>query len=591
MSDSGDEADSRTASVGINRPRSNNSSTRGSGDNDSRPTKRRRRNQNRAKDVNDIVPRGGSFSGTPLQVDPEDTSSSGSSSESEKAGSDSGKSVSSQDKAPVNPNVGSTAPAISWNQGKKNAVRTTLGKRKAATQPASKPQTTTANPAQFSTVNAYWKARDDSASPEPSGKDTGVDEGSQSDEDSDDSSDLEEGEIDSEGDSDSESLGSEADDSIMLNIGSKPEDGADEYNPEDLVVMNGQTNGYTNGISQNGVSALPLASGTVSSESKEEAFRQFTQKYPSPPASLVDLNQEDMDIQARHIYWDRDVNDIDLQLPIGCTECLQHGHLAAVCPTKECVHCNAWDEHPSTLCPSWRRCQRCRERGHNEKQCPSPLKSSADEVPCDLCGSSQHTENACDHQWKFPMRPATSQEFRVSISCAHCVSSSHLIGDCPSLRRSLNSTSFSLKGIPPSAIVNINTMPKESQPPINYKQGRARPQGARGGVNARSPSPSSDDMLPRKGSKPQPPRGRGRGGPIRFSTGPDKSRGRLPSRGRPPFAGNGTHKRFSPPPGPPLPRGPPPRGPSSRGGPPPRGRGRGAARGAPRGGGRGRRGK
>jgi protein AIR1/2 len=185
-------------------------------------------------------------------------------------------------------------------------------------------------------VNAFWTPRDESASPEPSGEDTGVNGDEESEDGSDGSSGLEEGEVDSRSDSDAVSLDSEADDSILLNIGEKAEDTADEYRPED-VVTNGQTNGHVNGVSEESASA---PSG--SSESKEEAFERYAKKYPTPPAVLMDLRKGDMEIQAQFIYWDQDINDIDLQLPVGCTECLQFGHQAEVCPTKEvCIFSKA----------------------------------------------------------------------------------------------------------------------------------------------------------------------------------------------------------------------------------------------------------
>ncbi|KAJ5638049.1 hypothetical protein N7490_007928 [Penicillium lividum] len=583
MADSGDEEDSRTASVGIQRPRSNNSSNRGSG-NDSRPKKRRRRNQSRASDVSDILPRGASFSLNPLEVDPDETTSSGSSASSE---SDSD-SDSPEKPAPVNPHAGSTAPAISWNQGRKAPVRTTLGKRKASGEVQSKPQATGPESKQFTAVNAFWDVRDGSSSPKPSGEKTGVASEQQPEDGLEGSSDLEEGEVDSRSDSDAVSLDSEADDSILLNIGEKVDDVADEYNPEGLAVANGQINGNVT----NGGAPAP-----TSSESKEEAFQRYAKKYPTTPATLVDLNQEDMEIQAKFIYWDRNINDIDLQLPVGCTECLQNGHLSEVCPTKECSHCQAWNQHISSQCPSWQRCQRCRERGHTDKQCPSPLKASASEVPCDLCGSSEHTESSCDYQWKFPQRPSTSTVVRVSISCANCVSVSHLIGDCPHLHRPYHSTAFSLQGIDPDDIIDLNKIQKQNPqrapppPSFNNRRGQGPP---RRGMNVRSPSSSSDDNMPRKGtSKPQPVRARGRGMHMRFDTtftaprsgsGSDNSRGRAPTRGRAQYPGNNTRQRTLSP----LPRSGFPNGPA-------RGRGRGRGRGGPppRGGGgsRGRRGK
>ena len=363
MSDSGDEADSRTAAVGNQRARSANSSGRSSRDNSSRPTKRQRRNQPRTDNVTDIVPRGGSFSATPLEVDPSDTSSSGSDDESESEPEESKSAV-------VNPHKGSTVPAISWNQGKKNAVRTTLGKRKTPAAPATapptappiskpepkpeptaqsipKPPTTKANTStkantkenatQFSAVNHYWKSRNASASPEPSIKDNEEESEDATSSDGDSDSELEEGEIDSDGDSDSVSQDSEADNSIMLNIGSKSLDGAGDDGSERGVVSNGRLDSPTHSPALQNGSGSGSGSRRDWPQSKEEAFQQFSQRYPTPPETLVDLTHDDLDIQVKFFYITREIlgQGVDLQLPIGCIMCYQTGHLALVCPTNE----------------------------------------------------------------------------------------------------------------------------------------------------------------------------------------------------------------------------------------------------------------
>jgi protein AIR1/2 len=337
MSDSGDEADSRTASFGAQRARKNTPSSRAQSRSDSRPTKKRRRNRSRTgSDLNDFVPRGASFSANSLEVDPDDTSSSGSDSDDV-----SDKSDAEDVPTLANPHAGSTAPAISWNQGTKSAVRTTLGKRKAGSQAPSQsiPQSesepqlqaqphpqvnkSTANSTvngtsaqQFKAVNGtYWRSRSASVT---SGDEDG----------------LEKGEVNSGSDSDDSELDSEADDSLMLNIGTK-EDGLDDYDPDSLLMEKGFSHGHANGQSNGKSSQSFLGSDPVQTESKEEAFKRFSTKYPTAPVSLLDLQQDDMDIQAKFVYWDRDVNAIDLQLPVGCIECLRQGHLAEVCPTKE----------------------------------------------------------------------------------------------------------------------------------------------------------------------------------------------------------------------------------------------------------------
>ncbi|KAJ5574748.1 hypothetical protein N7450_008647 [Penicillium hetheringtonii] len=574
MPDSGDEADSRTATVGAPRT-GKKAASRNAHDSDSRPTKKQRRNQPAADlAVEDFVPRGGSFSEKPLEVDPDDTSSSGSGSDSE--------SDSDSNPTTVNPHAGSTAPAVSWNRGTKNAVRTTLGKRKPQSQSQSKPQTSpqlaqsNATSAQFDAVNEkYWRSRSDSAS--SAGSDVAKKDEAPENEDS----SSEEGEMDSPSDSDdSESLDSEADDSIMLNIGTKHEQAADDYDPEvlelDSGLANGNTNGDTHGISNRKRSDSLLDPKSSLAESKEEAFQIFSRRYPTAPVTLVDLSKSDLEKQAKFLYWDLEIHTLDLQLPIGCVECLRQGHMAEVCPTKECENCGAWNKHSSSLCPTWRRCLRCRERGHQEEQCSSALKCPASEVPCDLCGKP-HLETQCDQRCAFPTREIVDASCEVGMSCARCASGQHLIGDCPSvIYPSYSSSTFSLKDIDPTTIINLSAGPiprkmgpaaKAGPPPNRPPKGpnRGGRRGGGGGNGGKSFSSDSSDDMPRGGKKPPPlSRGRGRGA-IRFGggLGSDQPRGKPPPK-----------RTISP-----LPRRGPP--------PPPRGGGGGGGGNRGRGGGRG----
>ncbi|OJJ82919.1 zinc knuckle domain protein [Aspergillus glaucus CBS 516.65] len=490
-----EENDSRTASVGLQRTRVQNQ--------DSHPNKRQRRTRGNSanSDVRDFVPQGGTFSAKPLEVDQDDTSSSGSDSDSGSNWSD----------ANPNPYAGTTSQAVNWNQGNKRAIRTTLGGRGKANnnkkpEPQPQPEPEKESDAQFDAVNgAYWRSRSESVS-------TGNGDNDKKDE----GQDLEEGEVnedapalDTSGDSDdSESLDSEADDSILLNLGQKENGHAatyenDDYDPEmqpfvGVVISNG-TPGKQG--KQN---------GTATDASKEETIRIFTQRYPSPPAVMTDLVQEDKDFQIRFMYWSESK---DPQIPISCTECMQEGHIAQVCPSKECTHCSAWDKHDSNFCPTWRRCQRCRERGHDEAQCSSLLKGSASEVPCDLCGSQDHLELDCDYMWKLPLRDPSSGPVLVSISCSRCTSNNHLAGDCPSLPRPLNSSSWTLKGIDPNMVTNINSViPGRSRPgPVARGRGGMKIRGRA----ERSPTPDSDEddgIFTRPNQRPPPPgRGGGRG--------------------------------------------------------------------------------
>jgi protein AIR1/2 len=312
---SDEEVDSRTALVGAPRVRANPRSTSRSASNDSnsRPAKRQRRSRNKKdSDLSDLVPRGANFSKHALPVDPDSTSSSGSSSDS----SENSDSDAQPDTASANPHEGNTTPAISWNQGRKAAVRTTLGKRSAPSE-----KTT-----QFEAVNdKYWRSRSESVSSAIPGAEEPQAKKVKASDQSDEEDELEEGEIDSKSESDdSDSLDSEADDSILLNIGDKM-DGVDDgnnYDPATLALQHASSNINVNGSSHG-------------SPSKEEAFRQFSRKYPTAPTALIDLNQHDLEIQANYVHFDKNIHDIDLRLPISCVECQREGHMADICPSKE----------------------------------------------------------------------------------------------------------------------------------------------------------------------------------------------------------------------------------------------------------------
>ncbi|PKX92462.1 zinc knuckle domain protein [Aspergillus novofumigatus IBT 16806] len=467
---SDNENDSRTASVGVQRSRLNDStdsSRPNSSDPNPNPRKRQRRNGKSAVlDVRDFVPQGAAFTAVSLEVDPDSASSSGSdSSDSDNDGKSTTSDAEKQNAARTNPQV----PAINWNKASKSGIRTSLSRR--ADRTGEDKQASS----QFKAVNdKFWRSRSASVSSDGGDQDVTLveNEGDMEEGELDEETSAESSDMDQSGDSDdSVSLDSEADDSILLNIGDQ----------------NDQTDGLSAEVKP--VSVNGTAAGDRSTISKEESHRLFSQKYSVAPTILADLDRNDMEVQARCLFYDREINDINLQLPISCTECLKEGHLAVVCPSKECVHCGAWNQHQSIFCPSWRRCQRCRERGHDEEQCSSLLKGSASEIPCDLCGSSSHLELQCDMMWKIPQQELPSGPVLVSISCSHCTSNRHLVGDCPSFSRSMVSSSFTLRGIDPHMVTNINSV-------TGGRQGGPAPEEARAACK------SGADMMPRAGRQP-----------------------------------------------------------------------------------------
>ncbi|KAJ9387548.1 hypothetical protein DTO063F5_3112 [Paecilomyces variotii] len=618
----GDDNDSRTASVGLQRTRTSGSSgasRASSHDSNIAKGRPRKRRQADRSDVRDFVPQGAKFSAIPLDAKPDSTSSSGSdTSSNDESGSEGAEEQSGQ------PPLRGSAPAINWNQGSRSAIRTTLGSR------ISKPDSNVATSG-FDEVNKkFWGTRSASVS---TAEEEGEDVTSSQNKDS--KADPAEGQpkdtstapsgqgpyfVHSD-DSESGEI-SEGDDSIMVNVGTRPEntmeaqrqDGgvSSKENPFPTATHKGGVNGTVNGHGQYSSATTNGSSANEASKlhSKEDSFRSFSSRYPTPPSTLADLAHEDLQTQVKYVFYGRDENDLDLTLPVTCTECFQEGHLAEVCPSKECQHCGAWNQHESNFCPSWRRCQKCRERGHDHAACSSALKGTAAEVPCDFCGSQDHLELDCDYMWKFPKRHPSPGPVLVSLSCCYCTSNRHLVGDCPSLPRPMRSSSWTLKGYDPSMITNINAVvpSQKGGAALNGRQGGMR---IRGRADARSPTPDSDDMLSRPALRN--PVGRNQGRPnIRFGSGIGKDKNlagpqdtrrsgydsRDTYRDRDEYPGYNTRQRsLSPNPEPyrgresrvkdswqpPLPRSPPPRGPPRQ--PPPR-RGRGSDRGG-RGGGRG----
>ncbi|OJJ49256.1 hypothetical protein ASPZODRAFT_13981 [Penicilliopsis zonata CBS 506.65] len=445
----GDDQDSRTASVGVQRARAKTGSATSSrrSSQESNRSRRRRRNK-QGSDVRDFVPQGASFSSTAAILDVEapeddDTSSSGSDDPD----------TPEQPK----PSVGGSAPAINWNKGSKRGIRITLGGRVAKAAPAADSRSSSPFEA-VPKVNPGGTEKSDSP------------DLSERMHLSDDSDDSDSGEISEE---------EEGDDSIMLNLGSRPITD-DDNNPADDAEAT--------------PTARIMSVKDGAGPSKKEAFDMFSKCYPVAPVELSDLERDDLETVARLFFYDRNINEIDLRLPVACTECFQEGHLAQVCPSKECVHCGAWNHHQDIFCPQWRRCQRCRARGHDVEQCESLLKAPVGEIPCDMCGSAEHLEHDCDLMWKLPQRTVTAaaaaaapDTVLVSVSCSHCTSNRHLLGDCPSLPKPLLSSSWTLKGVDPTSITNLNSV-------VGFGRGM-KIRGRADPTDRRSASSGSEDNL------------------------------------------------------------------------------------------------
>ncbi|OKL64508.1 hypothetical protein UA08_00463 [Talaromyces atroroseus] len=501
---SDDEDDSRTASVGLARVRVTTSDPPNSKDS-SRKKGSRKKGRSKKNVFHDFVPKGGKFSATPLAVDPENSTSS---SRSNSLESDEG----SEQK--MNKRQRTNAPAINWNQASRSTIRTSLGTRPTLT--GVKKQAKSA----FDAVNdKYFRSRSASVSDEEAHEDNHTDAAKAGQNTNGDSKTYY---VD---DSDGSDTGedSEGDDSMMLNIGQQGggngpvlarDDSVNDSTPPFVLDTSpnlglASANTSINQVEQQQKEKLDIReNGSVLSDhsltqlppqSKAEAFAEFAALYKTWPVILADLEIKDLEIQNRFFYYNSSIHDLDLTKPISCTECLKEGHLAFICPSKECKNCGSWNLHETLLCPSVRRCQRCREVGHDSHTCPSSLKASAAETPCDYCGSDTHTEHDCDKLWKFPKVEPLEGPIKVSISCSYCTNKNHLFGDCPLKRLPTTSSTFTLKDYVPSMITNLNSVlgPRKADDPGMSIRGRAA------GHPQEIDSPDDEDTLVLHGSRTQ----------------------------------------------------------------------------------------
>ncbi len=116
-----------------------------------------------------------------------------------------------------------------------------------------------------------------------------------------------------------------------------------------------------------------------------------------------------------------------------CLSCGHLGHNSSTCPAMACTSCSTFGKHPTGSCPLNARCGKCRERGHLTKDCPEKLaRSKGEAVPCDLCGSNDHLEMACNSIWRsYDPKPGEIRTVRdIPAYCYMCGKSDHYGPEC-----------------------------------------------------------------------------------------------------------------------------------------------------------------
>ncbi|KAK0100901.1 hypothetical protein ONS95_007345 [Cadophora gregata] len=138
-----------------------------------------------------------------------------------------------------------------------------------------------------------------------------------------------------------------------------------------------------------------------------------------------DLRQAELYLQQRY-YPSSDLNIMH------CLACSKTGHKTLECPLMKCSICQTRGIHSEAMCPQKKRCNRCRERGHQTEACKEKLSLPKSEMSCDICHSPDHLEMACHYVWRsFDPRPEeifTVQN--IPVECYICGNSDHFGPEC-----------------------------------------------------------------------------------------------------------------------------------------------------------------
>lgn len=353
LDSSGDEIDSRTASVGRQRGHTKFFIT------DEAPGQKQGNAELRigGKDVRDLVP---------------DAESSSSSQPSDHSCSENESATTRPRPFQTEKSKDIARTAINWNQGSYRTIRTSLRDRvpkSGGNTPKSDVEPNTEKPYYYSDTDTSEPGGDTGASPGASLRNaTGSyhADGGQTIGGGPVQSSSKQCFVDESDDSESGDL-SEGGDSILLNLNSRNEmpglQGSRDSQLHDAQLFQEDTrpdllyelmNGFQSEQAAAAISDTN-ADGKRTEQSKEDAIRIFAQKYTTPPTTLADLDEKDLKIQSQLFSYNRDVGKkIDLKQPISCTECLKQGHLGAVCPSKEvCRPCSQTKTRFTVSSPSF----------------------------------------------------------------------------------------------------------------------------------------------------------------------------------------------------------------------------------------------
>ncbi|KAI7481117.1 hypothetical protein KC357_g2532 [Hortaea werneckii] len=164
---------------------------------------------------------------------------------------------------------------------------------------------------------------------------------------------------------------------------------------------------------------------------REAADSDSTDKYDDG-IRLYEASEGEQELQHRYFHIE------GTAAHVRCLSCGEEGHVVDTCPENTCKHCGAIEDHFAGACPTFVKCGRCRQRGHDSRTCTNQSKPAGGRSdPCDICQDVDHVEEECPKLWRW-YEPQENSVVKIPNSamiktCYNCGSVSHWGDDCPPL--------------------------------------------------------------------------------------------------------------------------------------------------------------
>lgn len=183
-------------------------------------------------------------------------------------------------------------------------------------------------------------------------------------------------------------------------------------------------------------SAAPSVAATTADSNELEDGEIDSMVSSSPADETVDDEMEDDEIE--HGELEAQADDLAKYFPgisaneVFCISCAGYGHRSNNCPEATCRFCKDRG-HLSLACPTRQRCSKCRQLGHDSRNCQEKLKLTEQEgLECAFCQSRTHTEETCNEFYRsyWPDEDQIQKVKNIPVFCYTCGAEGHFGTEC-----------------------------------------------------------------------------------------------------------------------------------------------------------------